>query len=701
MADMVTVQELENAKIDARTIGESVNENKIVTPRYGAPFKSMPMIAEEMQSVIGTIIAGGVPASIVADQSGKSQQQVNDETITTSRYGSVGKAQNIPVSDWYTIGSTYYRGYADLAAVQVDYPHVTSATNTVDWAAAQKALNVADQGGAVKVIGCLFLQQGEKLLTKEAQRIYGGSPGYFINTNNGLNFTGALIGTLPKSGIYYDGTSGACINAGAGTVFSNLHIFGRGYIDTSGAVNILDPKGAKAHPTVGIEAKKFIITDNVALYYFGEAVNHIEGGGDYYSRYSLTEVTRCNSAFGYDETAYNQHFFGCTIRNIPTPFRFKAGTTCRTFNYFGGSVEGFRPVDGNTYAIGIPANCIMRFPGTYFENLDSDIVFDEVFGFTGGNSFLQLIGCTVYLNHFKNWVRQRAYSHVRVTTSGNEFYLSTSSRVKNPTMYELLTVKGASYLYADGTDKVNYATGYPNETTTGSAVLNSTTLNVANIGNITQGQRIRILGATNHMTVVTNVSGTTVTMQSPAPIAYTDAVVELYYTPNYVPVVSGLALLNNADLKFPSDYLPQFDDIEFKTTPGVVRSALSHAPYKPFNGGSSGSAIYIADGTNWNPSSRSDAALGAYPTVFRGGRWFSMLGSFTGSFTFPAGTEATVPNKNVGGTSKIIPIPTNAAAATLMKNGWYISAKNNATSFVMTTQTAALGTETFDYTITD
>ena len=76
---MVTVQELENAKIDARTIGESVNENKIVTPRYGAPFKSMPMIAEEIQSVIGTIIAGGgVPASIVADASGLSQQEIND-----------------------------------------------------------------------------------------------------------------------------------------------------------------------------------------------------------------------------------------------------------------------------------------------------------------------------------------------------------------------------------------------------------------------------------------------------------------------------------------------------------------------------------------------------------------------------------------------------------------------------------------------
>ena len=73
---MVTAQELENAKIDARTIGESVNENKIVTPRYGAPFKSMPMIAEEMQSVIGTIIGGGVPASIVLDGN-QAQDEIN------------------------------------------------------------------------------------------------------------------------------------------------------------------------------------------------------------------------------------------------------------------------------------------------------------------------------------------------------------------------------------------------------------------------------------------------------------------------------------------------------------------------------------------------------------------------------------------------------------------------------------------------
>lgn len=104
MADMVTAQELENAKIDVRTAGEAVNENKIVTPRYGAPFKSMPMIAEEMQGILGVIIAGGVPASIVLDASGKTQQEINiwnydvvdfDIYNTPERYGaSVSKLDN-------------------------------------------------------------------------------------------------------------------------------------------------------------------------------------------------------------------------------------------------------------------------------------------------------------------------------------------------------------------------------------------------------------------------------------------------------------------------------------------------------------------------------------------------------------------------------------------------------------------------------
>jgi len=114
MADMVTVQELENAKIDARTIGESVNENKIVTPRYGTPFKSMPMIAEEMQSIIGTIIAGGVPASIVLDGN-QAQDEIN-------LYG--GKKYDMPAGG-YLVGGLVRLDNGDIVKSTV-------ANNTVD-----------------------------------------------------------------------------------------------------------------------------------------------------------------------------------------------------------------------------------------------------------------------------------------------------------------------------------------------------------------------------------------------------------------------------------------------------------------------------------------------------------------------------------------------------------------------------------------
>lgn len=63
------------------------------------------------------------------------------EYVSVKRFGAVGDGVYRPVSDWYTVGSSQYRGYADLAAVQVDYPHVTSATQSVDWAGIQAAVN--------------------------------------------------------------------------------------------------------------------------------------------------------------------------------------------------------------------------------------------------------------------------------------------------------------------------------------------------------------------------------------------------------------------------------------------------------------------------------------------------------------------------------------------------------------------------------
>ena len=56
MADMVTKQELEAAKIDVKHAGEAVNEKKVITPRYGAPFKSLPLVAAEAQAKADDVV---------------------------------------------------------------------------------------------------------------------------------------------------------------------------------------------------------------------------------------------------------------------------------------------------------------------------------------------------------------------------------------------------------------------------------------------------------------------------------------------------------------------------------------------------------------------------------------------------------------------------------------------------------------------
>lgn len=84
--EIVTRQELIDAKRDAQDLGKAVNEKVIVSPRYGDDFKSLPMIADEAQATIGeweSAIAlitqdGGVPALAVSDASGKTQQEIND-----------------------------------------------------------------------------------------------------------------------------------------------------------------------------------------------------------------------------------------------------------------------------------------------------------------------------------------------------------------------------------------------------------------------------------------------------------------------------------------------------------------------------------------------------------------------------------------------------------------------------------------------
>lgn len=48
MVDLVTKQELANAKIDTKDLGEALNLKKTITPRYGDNFKSLPLAIQEV-----------------------------------------------------------------------------------------------------------------------------------------------------------------------------------------------------------------------------------------------------------------------------------------------------------------------------------------------------------------------------------------------------------------------------------------------------------------------------------------------------------------------------------------------------------------------------------------------------------------------------------------------------------------------------
>jgi len=66
-----------------------------------------------------------------------------NNTASLKQLGVVGNYQYYPVSDWYTAGTAYYRGFADLAGVQAIYPHVTDATDSIDFAVIQSAIDAS------------------------------------------------------------------------------------------------------------------------------------------------------------------------------------------------------------------------------------------------------------------------------------------------------------------------------------------------------------------------------------------------------------------------------------------------------------------------------------------------------------------------------------------------------------------------------
>lgn len=104
MADMVTKQELEAVKVDVKHAGEAVNAKKVITPRYGNAFKSIPLLSEELQQIlnnkdleanqklqalqdaINTALAAGAGAAgwidnLISTSNGRTQREKNEDSL--------------------------------------------------------------------------------------------------------------------------------------------------------------------------------------------------------------------------------------------------------------------------------------------------------------------------------------------------------------------------------------------------------------------------------------------------------------------------------------------------------------------------------------------------------------------------------------------------------------------------------------------
>ena len=83
MAESITPQDLENVKEDIEDIGQSSNERMIINPRYGAPYKSIPLLSDELQAAIETAAAAGAGANgwtdlLIQTADGSTQRAKND-----------------------------------------------------------------------------------------------------------------------------------------------------------------------------------------------------------------------------------------------------------------------------------------------------------------------------------------------------------------------------------------------------------------------------------------------------------------------------------------------------------------------------------------------------------------------------------------------------------------------------------------------
>lgn len=162
MADMVTKQELEAAKIDVKHAGEAINEEKVIKTRLGRSFKSIPLIVKEgeaeiinLQNAIDIAAAAGAgengwTAQLIVDESGKNQQEINNKNISDIRIIHESALILDSYAPAYSNAPLSTR-FSTLSEAKEVYPEAINLTDTIDRTVLQQAIN--DANGRKVVIG--------------------------------------------------------------------------------------------------------------------------------------------------------------------------------------------------------------------------------------------------------------------------------------------------------------------------------------------------------------------------------------------------------------------------------------------------------------------------------------------------------------------------------------------------------------------
>ena len=122
--------------------------------------------------------ANGWTDLLVTTSSGRTQRDKNAEILSVKDFGAIGDGTLHKVSEWTVLGVRKY--YKNLAAIQVDYPHVTSLDDSIDWAGIQKAINsLPNQTGDIRSPraavngGKAFVPKGNYRLNKKLSLVRG------------------------------------------------------------------------------------------------------------------------------------------------------------------------------------------------------------------------------------------------------------------------------------------------------------------------------------------------------------------------------------------------------------------------------------------------------------------------------------------------------------------------------------------------